>query len=1061
MARVALTFSTHDLNQLGVTNEQLSPFIFTANSRSSLASQQIGHTEIERCPIVGCGSDIVLVLPHAVIPCAERYLVDSLDASGFLDQYAGMLHAQQAERWVQMMRHGLDFEPCDLELPKLPDGLPPIYQTVMTFDVGKFAYVLMLDGNLRGHKTDANAVDRLTDEQTAAWQQHLHECIQAIKRQPGFSGGITLVSRGGFGRAFAIEKGTLADWGVIVAPLPDWETLARCEDLSALRLWRMWRQQTWAEAHDLTITNENGILNLFAFWRANHWRFLIRDIPLKQPHKMIVTPTDMLKDIREEVRGNYDLHTCPPYTGVGAWWRVERKSAKAYFRDDKRSPVYIAPDAVKNKELLAVIETPQRNWWVSCVAETKTSEERSTVFQLWECLLQWMERAAPVAEQMLTFLPQKSIRVELQVRDLDVWTQEGLPNADAPVIPELVVDKENRVLRVGLAAGFKREFHVPENRAERALVACVLNGCARIAGMPLPESLRDELLARILPNAHARYFHLVITHNLAQMLVPGSRPDHDFIAEEDCAQSLIGLADEIGDLPSGGIIRGERECLVYLEKANTKLWERIESRLKEFNRGEVVNRCFVALAELERDAERWNMTARAMLNLRRDTNEVLRVARKHRSKNDAASLMNRLVIETAMYASELTSDRAMPRAEHLELLAHLRNLVAIANHRDAMSAGFMPAEIRVFPNGELDVNDEFYNSVMLPYVRARTAEDYRDSASQYERWFPEIEREPSPEVNDALARLEGPFLAEFGYSTNQMVLAAHNFGRLAIEKKVLALEFGEREFAAFLQSGCSFKTEEAAAYLHHLSLPPRRAWNKDLPDGMADREVFPWRFRRRLSLLVRPLVLLATTPEKRWLVYPPLVEKSAAYLLHNLADASFPTEHFRSKAMIEYWGEQANRHGHKFTNAVSTELQSLGWNVRSEVTMSSLGVPATDGDLGDVDVIAWKVTPSVVLLIECKRLRPAISVRDVVERLDEYRGERDDSLGKHLRRVEWIRNHPEAIASLTGIESRLLQFRPLLVTSDVVPMQFFKGAPITVDQVVPFDALAAKLKHDY
>ena len=49
-------------------------------------------------------------------------------------------------------------------------------------------------------------------------------------------------------------------------------------------------------------------------------------------------------------------------------------------------------------------------------------------------------------------------------------------------------------------------------------------------------------------------------------------------------------------------------------------------------------------------------------------------------------------------------------------------------------------------------------------------------------------------------------------------------------------------------------------------------------------------------------------------------------------------------------------------------------------------------------------------------IRPAGRVREVVEPLDESRVERDDSLGKNPRRVERIRNHPEAVAEITGID---------------------------------------------
>ena len=171
-------------------------------------------------------------------------------------------------------------------------------------------------------------------------------------------------------------------------------------------------------------------------------------------------------------------------------------------------------------------------------------------------------------------------------------------------------------------------------------------------------------------------------------------------------------------------------------------------------------------------------------------------------------------------------------------------------------------------------------------------------------------------------------------------------------------------------------------------------------------------------LLMRPFVLVTDKPDKSWLVYPPLVRTSAAYIIGNIAEAAFPTEHFQAGTMRAFCGDQANRQGNQFTREVADRSEKLGFVVRREIFMSELGVSASNGDFGDVDVLAWKGGSADVFVVECKCLRTAVSVRDVVERLDDYRGERDDSLGKHLRRLNWLKTNPSAVCALTGIPRR-------------------------------------------
>ena len=153
------------------------------------------------------------------------------------------------------------------------------------------------------------------------------------------------------------------DWEFIFASLPDWHTLAGCEDMSALRMWRMCRQKEWAQKHGLRIHNMNGPLNLYAFWRANGWRFLLRDMPLANPHKMLGMEIDFLTGVRKKVDEDRDEHSCPVHNGT-EWVRVRRRYPKSYRSKDRSAPMYVAPANIPNGQLLGSIETTERIWWL-------------------------------------------------------------------------------------------------------------------------------------------------------------------------------------------------------------------------------------------------------------------------------------------------------------------------------------------------------------------------------------------------------------------------------------------------------------------------------------------------------------------------------------------------------------------------------------------------------------------------------------------------------------------------------------------------------------------------
>ena len=127
--------------------------------------------------------------------------------------------------------------------------------------------------------------------------------------------------------------------------------------------------------------------------------------------------------------------------------------------------------------------------------------------------------------------------------------------------------------------------------------------------------------------------------------------------------------------------------------------------------------------------------------------------------------------------------------------------------------------------------------------------------------------------------------------------------------------------------------------------------------------------------------------------------------------------------------------------------------------MGVFGALKKDG-LGDVDVLAWDATRGRVYIVECKCLRVAATIREVVQRLEDFKGDRKekDSLGRHLRRIDWLKTNIGQLARYTGVPESKLKLVPLLVTNETVPMQFFKEMnDFLAAQVVPLADLSGKL----
>lgn len=197
------------------------------------------------------------------------------------------------------------------------------------------------------------------------------------------------------------------------------------------------------------------------------------------------------------------------------------------------------------------------------------------------------------------------------------------------------------------------------------------------------------------------------------------------------------------------------------------------------------------------------------------------------------------------------------------------------------------------------------------------------------------------------------------------------------------------------------------------------------------------------------------------MVSVPVFEKSVTYVLGHLEHARFPKDFFHSAEMQKYVGDATNQRGHDFAKKVGKVFTDSGCTTKLEIEVTQLGA-SKQLCLGDVDVLSWEEKSGRVYAVECKRLLTASSVREVVQRLEDFRGDKKemDSLGRHLRRIEWLEKYLDALAKFTGIPTGKIRLIPLLVTSEIVPMQFYEGMKFPTSQVLSFDEVTNRLKQD-
>lgn len=245
---------------------------------------------------------------------------------------------------------------------------------------------------------------------------------------------------------------------------------------------------------------------------------------------------------------------------------------------------------------------------------------------------------------------------------------------------------------------------------------------------------------------------------------------------------------------------------------------------------------------------------------------------------------------------------------------------------------------------------------------------------------------------------------------------------------------------SYLSLVCSDKVHEDTArrFLDQFSLSPRPRWDKP-PKGFNGKDIYSWRFGRRLSFVTRPILKVDNSNDPLLFIAPDALRKGFVYVVDGAYHGRFEQTFFHTKEMRDTWWGKA-REGHTFNIEVAKALSTAGWQVRENIGLPELLNRKIERDFGDVDVLAWRTDSKEVLIIECKDLSLARNYSEIAALLSDYQGleveGEADKLRKHLNRVAILKDNIGQLQRYTGIQEPLII--SCLVCSGVVPMQYAK-----------------------
>ena len=680
-----LSFSLEDLISIGVNPNYLDPFVFQTEHADSLLDQEIGHSTLERRPLVRVEDQTIVVLPTAIGAAIRRYTIECASAAGQLQkfqseylqiQYTELFHFGSTDWNIKIVE----------ELVNEPDS--DLRGLVGTFDVGGYAYILIIPDSFE----DISEIGLTSiHELNTGIADKIHEQILSISCKSDFERGLMILVHGGVGRAFVLFSVDLPSrWHSICLSQPDFMLLGYKEDFSALRAWKLIQQIIDLEDEGVSFINQQGFMNLIAFAFAANFEL----IPNHSSADNIYLGNDFLLSLRSEIRKSRDKHaSIAPDSNT--WLTVECLTPNELTFDRSELRVFVSLQKKLDYEFLACVETPIRPWWIRCKNFPKTKWHCDIVFHVLNMGLSWLGRLAPLLEETIVVKDQ-SEPVTFQFEFPNIETFGRTVNSKCKVPPSPRVSIQEGIVIIECNTEYLNGFTRADNLNDRLLIATFERGASLLYSRNSVS--RDNVVQTLVSSDSARFFQMYPCQTPEDQIFDLSPlPPSRFLMPEDQAWSRLNIARRAGYESTSGPISSSEACQILM-KAVDCIWGRVRARLSNLSRESVINSSILNYIAIQKEHRDWYRTSSAQLALH-DNSIVMNTLVYQESRRDITGLACRIIAEMALCTSPYGATAPCTDVDLDFLVAEVATLLECANYRDALYYGLTASPLCTYANG--------------------------------------------------------------------------------------------------------------------------------------------------------------------------------------------------------------------------------------------------------------------------------------------------------------------------------------------------------------------------
>lgn len=1042
-----IVISPEALGAEHISLEMLEEFIFPEDKSTHLMLQSNQESLLHEKPLLRFGSEIVLALPTSITYAVRRFITKRAKAANQLSYLEKVLMDSVLSQAHRAMRSGSKHGIEQIELPRHLNGAPNLCRS-LAYRVGKrrIIHLLVMSDSLEQFASSGFLnPTAFVESEIAAVDRHVSDLRLYLESTEEIDSAHTFLLLGHLGQAYIFSPPPpRARWTFDPCRLHDLDLLLRNSDAPLDKLLLLLTQRQREEQSGLHLPNINGLPNLLAYWLKEGHSLRAADIPHDKPAYLQIA-TDFVRDLRQSRRMEIDEH-CEPHID-GKPIVVVHANSESVYGSVKSIPVFASIPHLEAGVLSFCLDHGQTTVWVTFLTGAN-STVRELGFKLWEGLQILVFRALRLNNPPIWF-PYHAIEVVFDMHRV-ATPQEARDSRTRGKGLEVRYHRDKPIAKIIAEPEFLCSFSGVGNQGEKGLLAQFILVFKTLAGYQqlLLDDCEEEA-AQILGGVEAKIIHSFETFNPIEFLLSNDqRPT--FRRPDEHVDAVLRSVFSWRPSSNRKVVLDLEASRIALNEAVKHLMQSIIKGLSRFDRQAMVIELLHFHETLLRDKNRWRSTARAVRALYGVT-EGTDAAEQREKERSQSTLTLRTLVEAAICECPSLGGLQPDGYSVDQLFGLMCALIELGRDSETIYHGMASAGISIYPNGSYSFDADILGQIGQPYTMESFRVMYAAAAADYEQWV--IPKAPDAAANSHREARSPEFLrafeAEYSISFDHFLDAVGVLLDAVAERNSVVITLTRQEILeCCLEKGLT--EAEVDALLSSFVLPSRPTWPPKQPHAVP-KDVEPWSFGRRLSVMLRPIIECGPAELKTYAIGAGTFREAIAYVLDSIFDGRFDDRGFSSSLMRSYIGARNEALGNEFTRSVADRLIELGWQAEPELLMTKLGA-SKNPNLGDIDVLAWAPNGQV-LSIECKRLKKARTISEIALTCDRFRGYANDRLDKHLRRVRWLMENRAMLAKFTGLPESAIKLRTPLVTSAPVPFRYLQGLPIKPEDILHFGDL--------